>query len=114
MSVAARCYAAGIAVLLLGLCAAAVLYLSAADDAGGSVGYVLVDGQVYALSPSQSKAYISQIERFGGKAAVLFDEINRWFAGLWQGKQLGVTVGWISVAVAGLLFFLARLVQPPR
>jgi hypothetical protein len=113
MSAAARCYAGALAVLLLGLAAAAAIYFTAADEPGGGIGYVLVDGQVHVLSPGQSKSYISQLERFGGKAAVLFDEMNRWFAGLWQGKALGVTIGWISVAVAAFLFFVARLLQPP-
>ena len=55
-----------------------------------------------------TKAYVRQLERFGGKAAVIFDDFNRWFAGLWQGKALGVTVGWISVALAVVLFWIAR------
>jgi len=27
-----------------------------------------------------------------GEAAVLFDDFNRWFAWLWQGKTLGITI----------------------
>lgn len=55
-----------------------------------------------------SKQYNRQLQRFGGKASVLFDEIQTWFAARWQGKQLGVTVGWISVGAALVLYFAAR------
>ena len=55
-----------------------------------------------------SKPYVRQLERFGGKASVLFDQFNRWFAGLWEGRQLGITVAWITVVVAGGSFIVAR------
>jgi hypothetical protein len=54
-----------------------------------------------------SKPYVHQLERFGGKAAVMFDQLNRWFAGLWDGKQLGITMAWITLAVAGVMLFVA-------
>ena len=38
----------------------------------------------------------------------LFDDFNRWFAGLWQGKNLGVTIGWLSAAVSFALALFAR------
>jgi hypothetical protein len=56
--------------------------------------------------------YLRDLERFGGKAAVLFDELNRWFAGLWRGKSLATTVAWISVFVALVLFALGRHAPP--
>jgi len=39
---------------------------------------------------------------------VLFDELNRWFAGLWEGRQLGITVAWITILGAAGLFLIAR------
>ena len=36
------------------------------------------------------------------------EDARRWFAGLWQGKRLAVTVGWISVFASLVLFLLAR------
>ena len=57
-----------------------------------------------------SKQYARQLQRFGGKAAVMFDEFNRWFAGLWEGKSLAITVAWISViASLGIYLFARRL-----
>jgi hypothetical protein len=55
-----------------------------------------------------SKPYVRELERFGGKSAVLFDEFNRWFAGLWQGKALGVTIMWLSAATAILVYWIGR------
>ena len=93
--------------LVAGLLGAATIYLLAEDDETASA-YVIVGDTAYPVDPTRSKAYVRQLERFGGKAAVLFDEFNRWFAGLWQGKALGITVAWISIFVALVLFALAR------
>ena len=84
--------------LLLGLCAAGALYLLA-DDEGENTLYEM---QI-------SKGYVRQLQQFGGKASVLFDEINRWFSGLWHGTALALTVLWISVCAAAVLYLLARL-----
>ena len=84
--------------LVLGLASALGIYL-AADDAPSSAALAEMHG---------SKPYVHQLERFGGKAAVMFDQLNRWFAGLWEGRQLGITVACITLAVAAVMFFVAR------
>jgi hypothetical protein len=43
---------------------------------------------------------------------VLFDEFNRWFAARWEGRALGVTIGWISAGAAALLCWIAS--RTPR
>ena len=58
---------------------------------------------------SVSKSYLGTLQRYGGKAAVLFDEVNRWFAGLWEGKALAGTVLVLTLLVAGTLFVCGRL-----
>jgi len=85
-------------VLVLGLASALGIYL-AARDAVPSAALAEMHG---------SKPYVHQLERFGGKAAVLFDELNRWFAGLWEGRQLGITVAWLTLAVSSLMLLVAR------
>lgn len=85
-------------ILALGLASALGIYL-AADDAPGSAALAEMHS---------SKPYVHQLERFGGKAAVLFDQFNRWFAGLWEGRQLGITVAWITLAVAAVMLLVAR------
>ena len=88
-------------ILALGLASALGIYL-AADDAPGRAALAEMHG---------SKPYVHQLERFGGKAAVMFDQFNRWFAGLWRGRSLAVTVGWIAVFLSAGLF-LAGWIQP--
>ena len=90
-------------VLAVGLASALGIYLAAADDAGNAA-LVEMHG---------SKPYVHQLERFGGKAAVMFDQFNRWFAGLWEGRQLGITLACITVFIAAGLFLAARRSQDP-
>lgn len=85
-------------ILALGLASALGIYL-AADDTPGSAALAEMHG---------SKPYVHQLERFGGKAAVMFDEFNRWFVRLWEGRQLGITVAWITIFIAAGLFLVAR------
>ena len=111
----ARLYLSGALILVLGLCCATVLYLTANEDSSANeVGYVIAGGEAYPIAPNQSKRYIRDLERFGGKSAVIFDEINRWFDGLWRGKSLGVTIGWLSGIVSLALFLFARWLPPDK
>jgi hypothetical protein len=109
-----RLYLASLLVLLTGLCVAAVLYLAAGDLPPDASGYqtVVVDGRSYRVPLDETKMYVRDLERFGGKAAVLFDEFNRWFAGLWVGRSLALTVLWISVAAAAAIWIVARYALP--
>jgi hypothetical protein len=54
-----------------------------------------------------SKQYNRTLRQFGGKASVLFDDLQQWLAARWHGKQLGVTIGWISVGAALVLYLAA-------
>ena len=109
-----RLYLSSIVVLILGICAAAAIWFTAEDDPlAGAYQVVMVDGKAYPVAPGQSKAYVRQVQQFGGKAAVLFDEIDRWFAGLWRGKSLALTVGWISIFAAAVLLLAGYLSRGP-
>ncbi len=100
----ARLYFISAAILLLGVCRSLLIYFTAAEDPQ--------TGEIYLDQPQLSKKYVRELERFGGKAAVIFDEINRWFDALWRGKSLGVTVGWLSLIVSLALFLFARWLPP--
>ena len=89
-------------VLIVGLTTAAAIYFTAEDEPQLSSSYVIV------VDPAMTKTYVRDLERFGGKAAVLFDEFNRWLAGRWHGRALGITIAWLSVGAAGLLYWVAR------
>jgi len=97
-----RLYAGSLAVLVLGLCSAALIYVTADEEPESAAIKEML----------MSKRYVHELQRFGGKAAVLFDEFNRWFASLWHGRSLAVTLAWISIFVSLALFLLARRLTP--
>jgi hypothetical protein len=101
-----RLHLACLVVLVAGLGAAMLIYLFADDLPDDSLGYVIVNGVAYPLATRDSKKYRREVERFGGKAALLFDDFNRWFGELWRGKALATTVTWISIVLAlGIYLF---------
>jgi hypothetical protein len=89
---------ASLLVLVIGLSVAAGIYFFSPEQ----------DENMAMYEMAASKQYNRQLQRFGGKASVLFDEIQQWFAARWQGKQLGETIGWISVGAALVLYFAGR------
>ena len=97
---------AALFILAIGLGAGATLYFLA--DEPPPAGYIIVGDTAYAYDPATSKTYVRQLERFGGKSAVLFDEFNRWFANLWIGRQLGLTIICLSAFTAFVLLWIAR------
>ena len=98
-----------VAVAVIGLLGAVLIYVRADDsDADENVQIVIVDGQVYKIPLSSTKTYQRELRRFGGEAAVLFDDINRWFARLWRGRTLAIITACITAFVSIGLFLLAR------
>ena len=85
-------------VLVIGLSVASGIYFFAPEQDKNAALYEM----------AISKRYNRTLQQFGGKASVLFDEVQTWFAARWQGKQLGVTIGWISVGAAVVLYFAGR------
>jgi hypothetical protein len=99
-------------ILLAGLCGALLIYLVAEETPDDSLGYAVVNGTVYPLATRDSKKYRREVERFGGKAALVFDDFNRWFGELWRGKTLAKTVAWISVLLAVGIYLFANTLRP--
>jgi len=102
-----------IIVAVVGVCGALLIYLTAGEDTdleGSEI--VMVDGKAYPIPLADTKMYRRELQRFGGKAALLFDDLNRWFKSLWRGKSLAVTVVWITGFVSLALFLLAREMPP--
>jgi hypothetical protein len=106
LSLSWRLYLTGALILLAGLLVAALIYFSAGEEEGDVLGYEIINGQAYAITTHDSKMYRHDLERFGGKAAILADDLNRWFAGLWTGRQLARTVAILALVLA-LCFFRA-------
>ena len=107
-----RLYAVSLAILIIGLCGASAIYFLADDSPDEGDGYVIIDGKSYPGGAYQSKRYVRDLERYGGKMNVLMDEFNRWFESLWQGKKLGITIGWLSIGVSLIIFLLAGYLYP--
>jgi hypothetical protein len=107
-----RLYAACVLVLAAGLSCAGWIYARAGDgpDLSGAYQIIVVNGVPQAIAPNESKAYVRDLQRYGGRMAVVFDDINRWFAGLWHGKSLALTVAFLSVLLSLILYFVALLV----
>ena len=93
----ARVRAGTRAILVLGFAAAVVIYLTAQPPPGNPLGY----------DPMDTKAYLHDLEVYGGKANVLAAQFRDWFDSLWHGKQLAFTVGVLTVIAAGTFKFFA-------
>ena len=98
----------GAFILLTGLLGAVSVSLMATDDSSDAVGYEFVDGKSYPILAHESKTYRHDLERFGGKAAVMADDLNRWFTGLWKGKRLAYTLAVLTTGAALTFFWAAR------
>src|ERR1700704_4367241 len=94
--------AASALVLVAGLSAGLALYVTAEDEAAPSASNALL------LSPGSSKIYNRDLQRFGGKSALLFDDFLRGFGSLWQGQALGKSGAAPGPLIPAGLFLLAR------
>ena len=101
-------------VVLVGLSSALLIYLTAGADSDldENVQIVVVDGKTYRVPLASTKSYRRELQRFGGGAALLFDDLDRWFEGLWRGRSLAITVAWITAFVSAGLFLFARQLPP--
>lgn len=102
----------GLAILVASLCGALLIYLFADDVTDDSLGYAIVNGAVYPLSTHDSKTYRREVQRFGGKAALAFDDFNRWFAQLWRGKALAGTIAGLGILLSLMVYLFAAYLGP--
>ena len=82
---------------IVGFASAIWIYLTAGPAPGYPLGY----------DPEDSKRYLRDLERYGGKANIVAGEITDWFNGLWHGRRLAFTVACVTVIVAGALLLAA-------
>jgi hypothetical protein len=100
-------YLIGAIILLVGLGSAAFIYQAAMNDTESTSGYEVIGGFIYPNAGEHSKKYVHDLELYGGKSAVLADDFMRWFAGLWHGKSLALTVACITLFISLGVFFAA-------
>jgi MFS family permease len=82
---------------IVGFASAIWIYLTAGAAPGNPLGY----------DPEDSKRYLRDLERYGGKANIVAGEITDWFNGLWHGRRLAFIVACVTVIVAGALLLAA-------
>ena len=109
-----RLIVCAVLVAVVGFSSALVVYLTASEDSGADedVQTIVVDGKTFRIPLASTKTYRRELQRAGGGAAVLADDLDRWFRGLWRGRSLAVTLAWITAGVSLGLFLLARQVPP--
>lgn len=90
-----RCYLVTAGILLAGLGASVAIYLTADE----------VPDNPFA-EYENSKRFSHEVQRMGGKMALVANDLNAWFGGLWQGRQLAYTVACITI-VAAAGYYLA-------
>ena len=95
-------------ILLVGLGSATLIYRTTGNDLNDVLGYEIIDGHAYPISPEDSKMYLRNLQLHGGKASVLADELRRWFVGLWHGKSLAFTVAFITIFISFVIFYFAN------
>lgn len=103
-----RLYLITALILLVGLGSAILIYLTAENDSDSVLGYKVVGGYAYPITPEDSKMYKHDLELYGGKANVLANEFMHWFVGLWHGKSLAFTVACGTIFISFGVFFVAK------
>ena len=96
-----------------GLAAALVYFLAAPAEDRDVIGYSLEGGKAYAVTTDDSRRYEQDLERIGGKSAVMAADFNRWFASLWHGQKLAGTLVVLSLGGSLGCFYLAHLLTYP-
>lgn len=104
---------AGTLVLLAGFSVAGWIFFHAADERSDVIAYEMVDGLPLPITTADSKAYRRELERFGGKASLVLDDLSRWYSGLWRGKRLAFTLAALTIALGVFCFWLADREQAP-
>jgi len=99
-------------ILLVGLGSAILIYQTAENDSDSVLGYEIIGGTAYPIRPEDSRTYRRNLELYGGKAALLADDLNRWLVGLWHGKSLAFTVAGICIFISLVIFFVANRLPP--
>jgi len=85
-----------LAILAVGWGIGIAVYLTAADE----------DSLPFALT-TDSRHYVNQLERLGGKSAVFYEELSEGISSLWHGPRLGITIGVLSCLVALVYYWSA-------
>jgi len=92
------------AIVIIGLGSAVFLYATTSPPLQHPLGY----------DPFDSKKYVRELERYGGKINILAVEFRQWFASLWRGKPLAYTIALLTFLLASLLWRMGSLAAAHR
>ena len=95
-----RCYLVTVAIVTAGFSGAFAIYLTAAEAASDPLAEF-----------EKSKKFAYELERMGGKAALVANDLNKWFGGLWQGETLAYTVAAGTIFIAAGYYFIATSLE---
>jgi hypothetical protein len=103
----------GVIILAVGGVAGAFVYAHTQASPGDDddiVDYELAGGQVFPVKASEDRAYIQRLKASGGNWDLLTDEIFRWIARRWHGRNLATTLVVLSGTGCLGCFYFARKV----
>ena len=84
-----------VGILVVGLASAVWIYVTGGPVADDPLGR------------DDSKAYLRNMELYGGQANVLAAQFTTWFQSLWHGRSLAYTVGVLTLLTAGVVALAA-------
>jgi len=92
----------GAGILVIGLVAAALIYVFASEDRDFEVAAEIAGGRMYQHN----------LELMGGKLGVVLADVDDWLASLWRGKRLAVTIAVLAIVTGAGCFWIASLMAP--
>jgi hypothetical protein len=96
-----RCHLVTVGILLVGFGSAAVIYLTAGD----------IPDNPFA-DFEQSKRFSNEVQRMGGKMALVANDASAWFTALWHGRQLAYTIACLTMVCALGYYIIASSNKP--
>lgn len=96
-----RYFIAGALILMIGLgMSLGITLTTPAEDTD------IEGNSLQVIAPGDSKTYRHELERFGGKAAVMADDLKRWVISWFEGRRFALLIGIFS-GIAALACFRA-------
>jgi hypothetical protein len=96
-----HCYLVTAGILLTGFGIALAIYLTAEE----------IPDNPFA-DYENSKRFSHEVQRMGGKMALVANDAGAWFAGLWHGQQLAYTVACTTLLIALGYYVIASGIKP--
>ena len=96
-----RCYLVTAIILLIGFGTAVTVYLTATETPDNPF-----------AEYEQSKRFAHEVQRMGGKMAIVANDASAWFGALWHGWQLAYTIAGITLMIAMVYYVIASGIKP--